>query len=151
MKIILFLLVVFLAYQNNYNLNLTKNQVIIVGVIAYYFLFIQKENFALSTSVISNTNKSSLQDNLSYVTGTIDPNKQMQTVSPAVNGGAECVAFPDKIYRLAASAPATCRIGASGTQFSGGQASSDNANVDSNYTFGTAINLGSAIKNTPTL
>ncbi len=157
MQLILFLLIAVLAYQNNANLNLTKNQVIIVSLIAYYFLFMQKENFALSASGPTAlngytgqgapgvgpfiTDKTQLSSNTSYLVGTIDPSKQVVTSKTPINGGASCVPFPTTVYRAASAIPAECRIGSStGTIISNGhtQAGMLSALDDSFYSFTTA-------------
>jgi len=156
MQIILFLLVVILAYQNNLSLNISKNQVIIVSLIAYYFLFIQKEKFALTSSLIPNINKSTLVNDIFYDTGILDPTKQIQTVTQERNGGLACGSFPDKVYRVTSPQPpvnATCRIGTSGPSIAPGTQAALDANVDGNYTFvanQTPV-LGSAIKASTTL
>ncbi len=146
MNKLLFLLVVFLVYINNVIFNLSKQQVIIGSLIVYYFLFIQKENFALTTSGANAIiiNKNDLVNTQSYVTGTLDPTKQVVTVSEAINGGASCVPFPTTVYRLAQPSPAQCRSGT--TTFTGGQEASIQANVDSNYNFGSTPTIGSSLK-----
>ena len=156
MQLILFLLVAILAYQNNSNLNLSKNQVIIVALIAYYFFFMQKEKFTLTASVISNTNKPSLVNDTFYDTGILDPTKQIQVVTPERNGGIPCGVFPDKVYKVTSPQPpvnATCRIGTSGPSIAPGAQAALDANLDGNYTFAanqTPV-LGSSIKASTTL
>jgi hypothetical protein len=158
MKTILFLLVAILAYQNNASLNLTKNQVIIVSLIAYYFLFMQKEKFALSSGLIpfiDTTSKNALIDTTFYDTGILDPTKQIQTETPARNGGLACGSFPTRVYRVTSPQPAvnaTCRIGASGPTIAPGPQAALTANVDAHYNFtNSPVNLGSTIKGSTSL
>ena len=146
MKLILFLLVAILAYQNNSNLNLSKNQVIIVALIAYYFLFMQKEKFTLSSGLIPD--KASLINDTFYDTGILDPTKQIQTVTQERNGGTPCGSFPNKVYRVSTQpVNATCRIGATGASIAPGAQAALDANLDGHYSFSNSpINTGSAIK-----
>jgi hypothetical protein len=166
MQIILFLLVAILAYQNNANLNLSKNQVIIVALIAYYFLFMKKEKFALSPTgptTLSGytdrgapgigpliTDKLQLDGSKSYLVGTLANGKQVFQSKDPVNNGPACVSFPTTVYRLATPAPAECKIGsATGTDINLGhtQAGMLAALDDSFYTFAAnqSPTLGSAI------
>ncbi len=148
MQTILFLLVVIFAYQNNTMLKLSKNQVIIVSLIAYYFLFMKKEKFTLSSGLIPNINKTSLINDTFYDTGVLDPAKQIQTVTPARNNGLECGSFPTKVYRVSTQpVNATCRIGATGASIAPGAQAALDANLDGHYSFSNSpINTGSAIK-----
>ena len=161
MQLILFLLVVILAYQNNANLNVSKNQVIIVALIAYYFLFMQKEKFTLTSAFIPNTTtpegKPSLVNETFYDTGVLDTTKQIQTVNPARNGGIACGAFPTKVYRVSSPQPpvnATCRIGGvGGPSIAPGLQAVIDENENSHYIFAanqTPV-LGLTIKNNPNL
>jgi hypothetical protein len=139
--------VAILAYQNNASLNLTKNQVIIVSLIAYYFLFMQKENFTLSSAIIAdNINKNALLPNTLYETGVLKPGKQIQQVTPERNGGTPCGSFPTRVYRVSTQpANATCTF--EGQTIAPGPQAALDANVNDNYSFANSpVNTGLTIK-----
>ncbi len=114
--LLLFLLVVFLAYQNNAMFNLTKNQVIIASLIAYYFIFMNKEEkfdlTATGTGIslpggVSSAqltgpivmSKSGLDPNKYYLTADLKNDRRINEIAGPLSGGASCPQFPLNVYR----------------------------------------------------
>jgi hypothetical protein len=100
---------------------------IILGCILYKIINVnkKKENFQLSTGII--TDRTLLDPTKFYDVGTIKQNVN-PTATPGINSTVTC-SFPTTIYRLSATVNPVCAT-----------------NQESNYTFGTTPQLGSALR-----
>jgi len=72
--------------------------------------FMFPERFTISSGLIPNTNKNALIDNKLYITGILDPTKQIQPLTRERNGGIPCGRFPDKVYREVQAPTPTYRL-----------------------------------------
>ncbi len=95
---------------------------LILGV-GYVYSDKIKEGFALSSGTVSDITQT--DPNKFYYIG---KRNKSNTITPAQNGGTECVEFPDTIYQAAPVVNATCIV--AGTD----PAAIAAANVDANYT-----------------
>jgi hypothetical protein len=120
------------------------NKIILYLIAAYalYRIFLSKEGFALSSGII--LDKNSLDNDKTYVIGSIKPESQVKTTTPAINGGKDCLSFPNTVYKLAEIKDAVCSVQNGVT--ADGIAS---ANNDSNYNLPAEGQKGYIIKYGP--
>ncbi len=79
-----------------------------IVALAFYFLFMRKEGFALAEGVL--TDKTQLDPTFFYKKGTLNPEIR-NTISEAVNNGQTCAAeFPQEIYIPVRKEPAVCQL-----------------------------------------
>ena len=120
----------------------TKIILYLVGAYVLYRMFFTKEGFALSSGII--LDKNTLDNDKTYVIGSIKTDSQVKTTTPAINGGKTCLTFPSTVYKLATIADAVCSV-PNGVTTDGIVA----ANIDSNYNLPVEGQKGYIIKYGP--
>ena len=79
-----------------------------IVALAFYFLFMRKEGFALGEGVL--TDKTQLDPTFRYKRGTLNPQIR-NTITEAINNGQSCAAeFPQEIYVPIPKVPAQCKL-----------------------------------------
>lgn len=117
----------------------TKIILYLVGAYIIYKIFFTKEGFVLSSDII--LDKNNLDNDKTYVIGSVKPESQVKTTTPAINGGKSCLTFPSTVYKLATIADAVCSV-PNGVTVDGITA----ANNESNYTLPVEGQKGYMIK-----
>lgn len=120
----------------------TKIILCLIGAYILYKVFFTKEGFALSSGII--LDKNTLDNDKTYVIGSIKPDSQVKTTTPAINGGKTCLSFPDTVYKLAEIKDAVCSV-PNGVTADGILA----ANTDTNYNLPVEGQKGYIIKYGP--